>query len=38
MTRGEASTASVLLLSAGVTVAGLVVMSAVFALSWVMIR
>ena len=38
MTRGEASTASVLLLSTGVTVAGLVVMSAVFALSWVMIR
>jgi hypothetical protein len=38
MTRGEESTASVLLLSAGVAVAGLVVMSAVFGLAWVMIR
>jgi hypothetical protein len=36
--RGNESAASVILLSAGVAMAGLVVMSAVFGLAWLVIR
>jgi hypothetical protein len=35
---GDESTASVILLSAGVAVAGLAVMAAVFGLAWLVIR
>jgi hypothetical protein len=38
MMRGEESIGSIIVLSAGVAVAGLAVMAAVFGLSWLVIR